>query len=99
MVASTHDGRAFWILTILDEYTRECLNITVARRITAQEVIHQLAELFIGRGILEHIRSGNGPELRRERSGSGSKSSGTRRCISSLEARGRTDILSRLMES
>jgi len=63
MVARTHDGRAFRILTILDEYTRECLNTTVARRITAQEVIHQLAELFIGRGIPEHIRSDNGQEF------------------------------------
>jgi hypothetical protein len=50
MVARTQDGRAFRILTILDEYSRECLNITVARKIKAQEVIYQLAELFIGRG-------------------------------------------------
>jgi transposase InsO family protein len=63
MVARTQEGRAFRILTILDEYTRECLDITVARGITAQDVIHKLAELFIGRGIPEHIRSDNGPEF------------------------------------
>jgi putative transposase len=63
MAARTQDGRAFRILTILDEYTRECLNITVSRRITSQEVIYQLAELFIQRGIPEHIRSDNGPEF------------------------------------
>ncbi len=63
MAARTQDGRAFRILTILDEYTRECLSITVARRITAQDVIYQLAELFLERGIPEHIRSDNGPEF------------------------------------
>jgi putative transposase len=63
MAARTQDGRAFRILTVLDEYTRESLSITVARRITAQEVIYQLAELFLEKGIPEHIRSDNGPEF------------------------------------
>ena len=63
MSARTHDGRAFRILNIMDEYTRECLDITVARSITAQTVIHKLADLFITRGVPEHIRSDNGPEF------------------------------------
>ena len=63
MAARTHEGRAFKILTILDEYTRKCLNITVSRNITPLEVIDRLAVLFIGRGIPEHIRSDNGPEF------------------------------------
>ena len=63
MSARTHDGRAFRILNIMDEYTRECLAITVERSITAQAVIHKLADLFITRGIPEHIRSDNGPEF------------------------------------
>ncbi len=63
MLERTHNGRAFRILNILDEYTRECLNITVERNITAYMVIHQLADLFIQRGIPEHIRSDNGPEF------------------------------------
>jgi putative transposase len=63
MMERTHDGRAIRILNILDEYTRECLNITVERNITAYVVIHQLADLFIQRGIPEHIRSDNGPEF------------------------------------
>ena len=63
MAARTQEGRAFRILTILDEYTRESLNITVSRRMTSQEVIYQLAELFVERGIPEHIRSDNGPEF------------------------------------
>jgi putative transposase len=63
MAERTRDGRAFRILTILDEYTRECLRIAVARRITAQDVLYELGELFLARGIPEHIRSDNGPEF------------------------------------
>jgi transposase InsO family protein len=63
MAERTQDGRAFRILTILDEYTRECLNIKVARRITAQDVIYELGDLFLERGVPEHIRSDNGPEF------------------------------------
>jgi len=63
MAARTQDGRGFRILTILDEYTRECLSIMVARRITAQDVIYQLGEVFLDRGIPEHVRSDNGPEF------------------------------------
>jgi transposase InsO family protein len=43
--------------------TRECLGMVVKRRITSQEVIDKLFELFILRGIPEHIRSDNGPEF------------------------------------
>ncbi len=63
MIARTADGRAFRILNIIDEYTRECLAILVKRHIKSQDVIDQLFELFIFRGIPEHIRSDNGPEF------------------------------------
>ena len=63
MVARTEDGRAFKILTIIDEYTRECLAILVDRRITSQNGIEQLFYLFVFRGVPEHIRSDNGPEF------------------------------------
>ena len=59
----TADGRAFRILNIIDEYTRECLAMLVKRHITSQDVIDQLFELIIFRGIPEHIRSDNGPEF------------------------------------
>ena len=61
--ARTADGRGFRILTVIDEFTRECLAILVERRITSQDVIDQLFQLFISRGIPEHIRSDNGPEF------------------------------------
>ena len=63
MVARTADGRAFRILTILDEYTRECLLILLERHIGSQEVIDQLFHLFVFKGIPEHIRSDNGLEF------------------------------------
>jgi transposase InsO family protein len=63
MVARTVDGRAFKLLTVLDEYTRECLAIVVERRITAQDVVDHLFDLLVLRGIPEHIRSDNGPEF------------------------------------
>ena len=63
MTARSHDGRAFRILNIIDEYTRECLDSTVERKITSPHVIERLAHLFITKGIPEHIRSDNGPEF------------------------------------
>jgi len=63
MVDRTNNGRAFKILTIIDEYTRECLAILVARKIKTQDVIDLLFHLFIFRGIPEHLRSDNGPEF------------------------------------
>jgi transposase InsO family protein len=63
MTARTADGRSFRILTILDEYTRESLAILAKRRITSHDVIDQLFQLIIFRGIPEHIRSDNGPEF------------------------------------
>ena len=63
VLARTHDGRTFRMLTIIDEYTRECLAILVARRIRSDDVLHLLAELFADRGSPNHIRSDNGPEF------------------------------------
>ena len=63
MIDRTADGRAFKILNIIDEYTRECLAMLVARKIKNQDVIDILFHLFIFRGIPEHIRSDNGPEF------------------------------------
>ena len=63
MIARTADNRAFRMLNIIDEYSRECLAILVGRKISSQDVIDQLFQLFIFRGIPEHIRSDNGSEF------------------------------------
>ena len=59
----THDGRAFRLLTLVDEYTRECLAIDVKRRMNHQDVLERLAELFVERGVPRYIRSDNGAEF------------------------------------
>lgn len=59
----THDGRKFRILTILDEYTRQCLAIDVERRLNRESVLDRLTDLFIRRGVPEYIRSDNGSEF------------------------------------
>ena len=59
----THDGRPLKILTVVDEYSRECLAIVVARRLRATDVLETLAELFATQGLPAFIRSDNGPEF------------------------------------
>ena len=59
----TRDGRKLRMLNVVDEFTRECLAIRVARRLGAADVIDVLADLFITRGTPGHIRSDNGPEF------------------------------------
>ena len=59
----SHDGRPLRMLTIVDEYTRECLAIDVARRLDSEDVLERLAELFFRRGTPEFIRSDNGAEF------------------------------------
>lgn len=59
----TTDGRAVRILVIIDEYTRECLSLTAARSLRSQDVLDQLYDLFIIRGIPEYIRSDKGSEF------------------------------------
>ena len=62
----THNGRPLKILTLIDEYTRECLALRVERRMSSEQVLETLAELFVFRGVPDHIRSDNGPEFTAE---------------------------------
>ena len=62
----THDGRPLKILTVVDEYSRECLALVVTRRLRATEVLETLADLFIRYGVPAHVRSDNGPEFTAE---------------------------------
>ena len=50
-------------MTLIDEFTRECLAIRVARRINSLGVIETLADVMLDRGVPEHIRSDNGAEM------------------------------------
>lgn len=55
-----HDGRKFRILSNIDEASRECLALPIARRLRSEDVLTALAELFVTRGPPAHIRSDNG---------------------------------------
>ncbi len=55
----THDGRPLRMLTLVDEYTRECLAIDVERRLDSEDVLDRLEKLFVSRGTPEFIRSDN----------------------------------------
>ena len=59
----THDGRPLKMLTVLDEYSRECLAIVVARRLQSDDVLQTLSELFVEHGPPANLRSDNGPEF------------------------------------
>ncbi len=59
----THNGNKIRMLTIVDEYTRECLAIRVDRRLNSEDVLEQLAALFVYRGVPAYLRSDNGPEF------------------------------------
>ena len=59
----THEGRKYRMLNVVDEFTHECLAIRIDRRLKAVDVIDVLSDLFILRGVPEHIRSDNGPEF------------------------------------
>ena len=55
----THDGRKYSMLNVLDDFTRKCLSIRIARKLRSTDVIDVLSDLFIFRGVPEHIRSDN----------------------------------------
>lgn len=57
------DGTKIRFLTVVDEYTRECLALRVDYRLGADDVMDVLTGLFITRGIPDHIRSDNGSEF------------------------------------
>jgi transposase InsO family protein len=61
--ARTHDGRPLRMLTLVDEFTRECLAIDVARQLNSEDVLERLAWLFVTRAVPAYIRSDNGPEF------------------------------------
>lgn len=59
----TMEGRPVRLLSLVDEYTRECLELWAARRLTAEDVVDVLAWVVAQRGAPRHLRSDNGPEF------------------------------------
>ena len=59
----THEGRKYRMLNVVDEFTHECLAIRIDRRLKAIDVIDTLSDLFVIRGVPEHVRSDTGPEF------------------------------------
>jgi transposase InsO family protein len=59
----TRDGRPLRILSIANEYTRECLALVVARRFSAIDVVRMLEKVILVMGAPEYIRCDNGPEF------------------------------------
>jgi putative transposase len=57
------NGRKIRILTVIDEYTRECLALRVGYGLKSDDVMDVLFSLFISHGIPDHIRSDNGSEF------------------------------------
>lgn len=59
----TDNGAALKMLTLIDEYSRQCLKIHVDRKLKSKDVLDALAEAMAQRGVPECIRSDNGPEF------------------------------------
>ncbi len=60
------NGRSYKMLTVLDEYTRQALAVTVRTRMGADDVLEALYPLLLRHGTPEYIRSDNGPEFAAE---------------------------------
>ena len=59
----TDNGAALKMLTLIDEYSRQCLRIEVGRRLRSKEVLDALAEVMAKRAVPRYLRSDNGPEF------------------------------------
>ena len=59
----TDNGVSLKMLTLIDEYSRECLKIEVGRKLRSSEVLNALAEVMAGRRVPKYLRSDNGPEF------------------------------------
>jgi putative transposase len=59
----TETGRKLRVLTVADEFTRECVAVEVEHRMNARYVAGTLLRLFAGRGAPRFVRSDNGPEF------------------------------------
>ena len=90
----TQDGRPLRMLTTVDEYTRECLLIDVGRRLSSENVLERLSDLFLERGTPTYIRSDNAPEFTAMAMRDSSGGWGSGRSSSRPRTPGRTGTLS-----
>ena len=63
------------MLTIVDDFMRECAAIEVSRKLTSEDVLERLGDLFVRRGVHDQIRSDNGSEFTATRVREGSNGS------------------------
>jgi putative transposase len=63
VLAHTHEWRPLRLLVVVDEWTRECLSINVARKLCSDDVLEWLSWLMATRGVRYHMRSDNGSEF------------------------------------
>ena len=63
MTDALFDGRRFRVLTVIDQYTRECLAAYAAQSIKAAKVVEIMDRLIIQRGIPTRIQTDNGSEF------------------------------------
>ena len=59
----TDNGGPLKMMTLIDEYTRKCLDIRVARQLTSADVLSVLSEAIEEEGAPSYIRSDNGSEF------------------------------------
>ena len=91
----THDGRPLKILAVVDEYSRECLALVVARRLRSIDVLETLAGLFVTHGVPAHIRWITVLSSRRHSCGCGSRLWTSRHYSSNPAVRGKTAMWNR----
>jgi putative transposase len=60
---ATHMGTRLKILTVGDDFTRECLAIEVATSLPSAKVLAVLARLIVSHDAPTYLRSDNGPEF------------------------------------
>jgi len=87
------------MLTVVDEYRRECLAIEVERRADSMSVLERLAALFIERGVPDYLRSDNGSEFTAWLVRNWLERLGVKRCSSSPGVRGKTGRWNRSTEN
>jgi len=63
MLDTLADGRAFRLLNIVDDFTRECVAIEVDRSLPGARVVRVLERLRTSRGLPQVLVTDNGPEF------------------------------------